>query len=105
MERNEFAPLVGHYLHSYDQGELGYQGKVIDVTRSKVFVRLFSWRDGTVGDVISFTRTFVERNCKLYADRATWCSTGAAEMAASQYWRRWNGPAKKPVVPPESAFA
>jgi hypothetical protein len=96
--------LIGNYVHSYEAGEIGYQGKVLDVTGGKVRIQLFSWRTGWPADVVPFTKAFVAKHCKLYtpAEFEDWRITGESEMAASQYWRRWHRPAEKPQA---GAFA
>jgi hypothetical protein len=66
-------PLVGMYLHTFVDGHIQYQAKIIGVDGELVFAQMFSWMFGEKTDVRSFSKSFVlSESCRLYADAATW---------------------------------
>lgn len=97
---DSLALSPGLFFHTYapeDDGVLGYQGQVLSMQGAYVRAQLFSWKSGQPADVAIFTRHFLKKHCKVYADRAIWRAAGEREMAETAYWRRWNR-TRKPVA-------
>lgn len=78
QERHASAshPLVGMYLHTFDdQGWLQLQGHILAVDGEVVLAQLFEWMMGEATQIEKFEKSFIySKQCALYPDDETWRS-------------------------------
>lgn len=69
----ECSPLVGMFLHTFTDGNMSKQGKIVGVDGDTVLVQLYEWFIGEPTLIEPMDKAFLySENCKLYATQELW---------------------------------
>jgi 5-methylcytosine-specific restriction protein A len=72
--------LVGIFLHTFKDGRIEWQGRIIGVDGDICLVQLFGWFHGDPTNVVPIKKAEIySERCRLYADEETWRTAATSE--------------------------